>query len=537
MEATSGETEATDAGLQDGGERKAPAALSVKILRNAIANYGGVFVTRLVGFLLTPFIVHRLGDTAYGIWALTGGIVAYLGLLDLGMSASVAKYVAEYRAKNQPQSVNEIVSTVFMLYCLLSLLVLFAILVLSLYFPAIFNVEGGYGQIGRVALFLVGIDFVIMLPTSILNAILVGYQRFDLNYLAGILALLVKSVLIVVLLNLGLGLVGLATTSIVSTLLLTAARFWATKRTAPKLRIHPKLFRRDIVPSVGKFSLVVFGLQVTGLVIYHTDNIVIGLFLPVAAITPFAIAYKLGILVRDAIAQPLGSVLMPAFSELDGMGRAEDRERIRRLLIQGTKATSVLVLPITAFLIVMGEHIIRLWVGKEYVGTSTPVLYALTVFFLSNALFRTGANLLFGLGRLRRYLYVCTGMALGNLLLSTLLVQFLGITGVAIGSAIPMAIGCGLFLFPHACEVVGLPIKRFFGESFVPAAIPIIPTVVITLLLSRYWPPVNLAVLALQFMICVSSYGLIYLMCISKEERTSYAARMRGLRRITHERT
>ena len=512
-------------------------SFSLKLIRNASANYAGMFATMLAGFLLTPFIVHRLGDTAYGIWALTGAIVAYLGLLDLGMSAAVAKYVAEYRARNQSQKVNEIVNTVFFLYSLLSLFALLAVLVLSLYFPAIFNVEEGYAQIARATLFLVGIDFVILLPTSILNAILVGHQRFDLNNLAGILALLVKAVLIVVLLNLGFGLVGLATTSIVSTLLLAAARFWAMSRTAPELHIHPKFFGRDIVPSVGKFSLLVFGLQVTGLVVYNMDNIVIALFLPLAAITPFVIAYKLGILVRDAIAQPLASVFMPAFSELNGMGRAEDQERIRRLFIEGTKATAVLVLPITVFLMVMGEHIIRLWVGEEYVSTSTPVLYALIVFFLSNALFRTGANLLFGIGKLRRYFYVVSGMALGNLVLSILLVRVLGIAGVAMGSAIPMVIGCGLFLFPHACQVTGLPIRTFFMESFVPPLIPIIPTVVIMLLLSKHWSPANLPLLAFEFMLCNGSYGLIYLMCISKEERSSYAARVRGLRQITHERT
>jgi hypothetical protein len=33
---------------------------------------------------MSPFIVHHLGTSAYGMWVLVGSLTGYLGLLNLG---------------------------------------------------------------------------------------------------------------------------------------------------------------------------------------------------------------------------------------------------------------------------------------------------------------------------------------------------------------------------------------------------------------------------------------------------------------------
>jgi hypothetical protein len=38
--------------------------------RNVLANWGGYIFAAGVNFVLSPFVVHSLGDNAYGIWVL-----------------------------------------------------------------------------------------------------------------------------------------------------------------------------------------------------------------------------------------------------------------------------------------------------------------------------------------------------------------------------------------------------------------------------------------------------------------------------------
>jgi len=74
--------------------------ISLQILRNILSNWGAFGIGAVIQFMMMPFLVHRLGDMQYGIWILIMSFTGYLGLFDFGVSGSVVKYVAEFRAKN-----------------------------------------------------------------------------------------------------------------------------------------------------------------------------------------------------------------------------------------------------------------------------------------------------------------------------------------------------------------------------------------------------------------------------------------------------
>ena len=40
------------------------------MVRNILANTGGTVVSVALGLFLTPFMIHRLGVEAYGVWIL-----------------------------------------------------------------------------------------------------------------------------------------------------------------------------------------------------------------------------------------------------------------------------------------------------------------------------------------------------------------------------------------------------------------------------------------------------------------------------------
>src|SRR5450755_2807636 len=59
------------------------------IVQNVLSNWLALAVTTVVGFFLSPFVVHRLGNLAYGVWVIIGSLVSYMGLLDLGLRGAV----------------------------------------------------------------------------------------------------------------------------------------------------------------------------------------------------------------------------------------------------------------------------------------------------------------------------------------------------------------------------------------------------------------------------------------------------------------
>jgi O-antigen/teichoic acid export membrane protein len=58
-------------------------------LANILANWGTFASVALLNFFLSPYIVHHLGNSQYGLWAIIGSVLCYLGLLDLGVRSAV----------------------------------------------------------------------------------------------------------------------------------------------------------------------------------------------------------------------------------------------------------------------------------------------------------------------------------------------------------------------------------------------------------------------------------------------------------------
>src|SRR5947208_720090 len=69
-----------------------------RLLVGAVTNWLAFAATLLVGFFLTPYLVRRLGDGPYGVWAFVESVLAYFTLFDLGIAACVVRFVARFHA-------------------------------------------------------------------------------------------------------------------------------------------------------------------------------------------------------------------------------------------------------------------------------------------------------------------------------------------------------------------------------------------------------------------------------------------------------
>ena len=81
------------------------------IARNIFSNWMGFGVQIIIAFALTPFVLHRLGDTRYGVWMLVMSITGYYGLLDLGFRSGLTQYLTRYLATEDYDRMNVCAST------------------------------------------------------------------------------------------------------------------------------------------------------------------------------------------------------------------------------------------------------------------------------------------------------------------------------------------------------------------------------------------------------------------------------------------
>jgi O-antigen/teichoic acid export membrane protein len=100
------------------------------LMSGVLLNWMTFAVSIIVSFFLSPFVVHRLGNVAYGVWVLANSSIAYMALLDLGMRGAVTHFVAKHQALRENLESSRAVSVALAFRALVSLAVI--LLVLSL---------------------------------------------------------------------------------------------------------------------------------------------------------------------------------------------------------------------------------------------------------------------------------------------------------------------------------------------------------------------------------------------------------------------
>ena len=89
--------------------------------KNLLANYFGQVTNAALGFIFLPFYFKYLGAESYGVIGLYASIQAWMLLLDLGMSSSLNREMARYKASvHSKKSIADLLRTIEVILLLIS---------------------------------------------------------------------------------------------------------------------------------------------------------------------------------------------------------------------------------------------------------------------------------------------------------------------------------------------------------------------------------------------------------------------------------
>jgi len=481
--------------------------LHLRVLRNTASNYIGKFLTLGTWFFLTPFILRHLGVTTYGLWTLVGSLVGYGTLLDFGIASAVTKYVAEYHARREIALARSLVATTLCLYTALGAIAIVLSIIAAPFFPALFNVPAGERATATWLLLLMGLNIGLSIPCTTPIAVIKGLQRFDLANLISTTATLTSAITTVVILLAGGGVLAMVAANIVILLATQIPTIWLVHRIAPDLRFGWRGAERRLARTVIGYSWSIFVIQVSGRVQTQTDEIVIGAFLPLSLVTPYAIARRLSEVAQNLTDQFM-KVLLPLASELHA---ENDQARLRALFVISTRLTLALFLPIGGTIMLLARPVLGLWVGEAY----TPYAYLVVILTLASLIDTSqwpAGSILSGVARQRPLAAMSVGAAAANLALSLVLVQRLGVAGVALGTLIPTVLECFFLSAPYTLRTLGVSFREAAAEILLPSLAPAAPMAAVLLLLRQVAEPTSLLQLAGIATIGVLVYAVGYLL-------------------------
>jgi len=493
------------------------------VAKNVSTRYASLSVELVLGLLMLPFNTHYLGPSEYGLWVLAASIVAYFPVLDLGYGTAMERFVAQYRARKDAGAINEIASTLVIVFTTIGAAAFVVIAVIAMNLGAWFDLDPAQARTGHLVMLFVGVQFAGGLPFAVFGAIVNGFQRTYLNSFVGTTVSVTVAAVNVVVVLMGGGLVEMVGWMTLARVLGYIAYRLNAYRVFPLLRVRPTLFRRARLREVTRFSVYMMIQDASNRVNYATDPIIIAAAMVPGAVAVWTVAQRLAD-VAIQLTNQLNYVLLPIVVDFDS---AQRDDRLQELLVQGTRFSLATTLPVAGAMALLAEPVVVGWTGPTFSGAA-KVLEILALVVIVRVGSATASTMLQGAGRHRLVAGSNIAAASVNVGLSIVLVYPFGLPGVALATLVPISFRAAVILIPSACRRVGMPLRQFARAAIWPALWPTAAALGIVAWLRPLVDSLGQAVLV------GAAGGLVYAalfigMAIGPRDRSRYLLKLRSL--------
>lgn len=472
-----------------------------RLLTGTVSNCLGKVIAVGTWFVLTPFVLSQLGSTGYALWVLMGALASYGFLLDFGIGAAVVKYVAEHTARGERDAARALLASASWLYLGLALAAVAIGVAAAPVVPPLLGVSADQQGTAGWLVLLTAVNVAITIAFMPSFSVLKGLQRYDLYNAISIGNSLVEAACVVVALVAGWGVLGMVAVLIPVNFATGVACTQVVRRVAPDLRMAWRGANRAATRRIWAFSSSMFAIDVAGRLQTKTDEFVIAAMGLLSAVTPYALARKLGELAQLISIQFL-KVVMPLASALQANNEAQ---KLRGLYIVASRVALGIAVPITVTLSLLGGTILTLWVGAEY-ARHAPVLALLALATLIATSQWPAVEILQGMARHRIVAVTSLGGGVANVALSVALLPPLGLVGVALGTLIPAVVAWLGIVMPFANRTLGISAGTALREIWMPGLVPGAAAALVLWVANRQGIPPTVAATAG----CVAVAGLVY---------------------------
>lgn len=500
---------------------------SERVAVGGVANVLGFAATTAIALLLTPYLLRRLGASAFGVWALVGVVVTSLQLADLGLPRALSRAVAAARARRDDAALCAALSTTLALYLLVGgvgVLVLVAgrglLVAYGLAVPPPWQAEA------RAALLWISFCLLPALGIAALGATLDGLQRMEWTSLALVTGRTVFALGAVVAATRGGGVRGLAMALFLSqTCQMTVA--------ALGLRlVYPAVHLRRPASAVARpllaYALPIFASALVSLTYIPWSKLVLARTVPVEMVGYYEVVSTFATQVF-LLAWVLAMAAFPATTQAWTRG---ERERARWFYARALRWGAMVVLPASAGLMAIAEPLLGAWLGVR-IPQVTLALQLVTLGWTANALAAPSAVTLQAIGKPGHTFRAVLVNGLVNALLSLVLARPFGLLGVAMAN-LASSLASSLLMTWLCWRALAIPPSAW--RASLPVASTLVRTLLLPLLLltlfsavvSRNATPSLLAVVS-----AAGVYALLYALIVlawgplSGEERGWLRGRLR----------
>lgn len=494
------------------------------MLKNIVSNWSYLFLSTISVFLLYPFCVRILGEEQYGIWLLISSITGYFFLFQLGVPMANVRFVSMYYGQNDIEKLNEVVSSNFVFFSVIGIIVLIIGTAIAFLIDRIFQVPPNFVKIARIATIIATVNISLSFSFEVWEGILNAFQKFVYFNLVKNIFLVIRVTLTFLLLVYDDGLIILPSLLLVVTFGQALCFYLYIKLKHPYIHIKKNYLRLDVFKMIAGYSAFVLISNLAGKISFNSDAMVIGSVVSISAVVFFTIGNNF-ILYSMNFISGISSVIMPMISKQEANS---DKSQLKSSYILYSKNVSYITAPICATFFIFGKDFITVWMGSNYGVVSGNILNILTLsyffLFLQNGV---AYPILMGTSKIKVPTYLMLSTSILNLGISIWWGKINGVYGVAWGTTVPNII-YSFGIIWYMCKIFDLSIMKYLFKGIIIPSSAALFFAAPALFISRLIPHQTYLTITLHFLISALIYVLIlFFFYLDKKMRESVLGKIR----------
>ncbi len=427
-----------------------------KIAKGAIISYVSIFLNIVISLVYTPWMIHQIGVSDYGLYSLVGAFLGYF-MLDFGLSGTITRFIAKYRAEGNEAKVANMLGLTAKVYLALDAIIFVTLFVIYFFLTDIFGGGLTPEEIEKLKiLYCIASTFsVLSFLFKPVSGAMMAYEYFVANKSIDMLVRVGTVVLIIIMLLLNgnvyhlvfvTGFVGFSAS------LLRYAIFIRKS----KLKINWSFFEKAELLGLFSFSVWVLVVQLSQMFRLSLIPTILGICSNTTEISVFSVGRNLEGLVYT-IAVALNGLFLPMVSRLLQSG---DRQGIMNLMVRVGRIQLYIILLIFSGFCVFGQSFIHLWVGEEFDNSYAVFLFLVFVNIISLTL-QIGIDLVYAENKIKNIALRVLVSSLIGLVLSIIVAPKYGALGCAAATGVALVLTQILYI-EYFQRKLGLDMGYFF---------------------------------------------------------------------------
>ncbi|MCE2594723.1 oligosaccharide flippase family protein [Motilimonas cestriensis] len=383
-------------------------------------------------FFIMPYTIMTIGQETYGLWVLIASFTGYYFVLDFGLSQTVVKYMAEAISKGKKRRQDFLLTNFIALFTLISFVglipVSLVVMLVYLFSPV------HLAEIALILTLLAAIEFLVSFPFRAFQGTVQAHMDFHITAGMDIVKVTLRTMLLYFLLDAGKGAISLGIVSLVSSAVyFLGLVVYSIYKYNPSFRLV-YISKRQFFSLFG-FSKHIFLAQLADLLRFRIDYVVITMFTSLEAVALYSIASKIAEyfkLLNEKIVQVFSPYMFRVIYD-DKLGDKQS------LYISFFKYSMFFSFLSACSGVLLVPFFIDNWMGSEFVEAS--FFSSLLIVAISVAVSQLPSYIMLqSINKHKYFSYLALLEGLGNLIISLVLVKYLGVLGVVLGTFIPMVL-------------------------------------------------------------------------------------------------